>query len=153
VGPGSFELVGPDGRPFYDTAERGHLRDARVLLRLCVTAGAISVVVLGLLVRLTITGAPRRSIWSAVSRAGATAAVAVVLIGIVGLVAFDSLFTLFHQVFFPAGGWSFDPSTQRLVQLYPVTFWQVAAAAFGLLLGGLGVLTWWLGRAMAAPDR
>ena len=73
-----------------------------------------------------------------------------VLVGIVGLVAFDPLFTLFHQVFFPAGGWAFDPSTQRLVQLYPVAFWQVTAAAFGLLLLLLGTVAWWLGRTLAA---
>ena len=73
-----------------------------------------------------------------------------VLVGIGGFVAFDSLFTLFHRVLFPAGGWAFDPSTQRLVQLYPVAFWQVTATAFGLLLLVLGTAAWWLGRKLSA---
>jgi hypothetical protein len=36
------------------------------------------------------------------------------------------------------------------VQLYPMAFWQLAAAALGLLVVVLGVLTWWLGRRAAA---
>ena len=81
----------------------------------------------------TSKGAARSSVWRGVSRAGAATASCVVLAGVIGLVAFEPLFTIFHQVFFPAGGWAFDPTTQRLVQLYPFAFWQIAAAAFGLL--------------------
>ncbi len=76
----------------------------------------------------------------------------VVVLGLLSLVAFDSLFVLFHQVVFPGGGWSFDPASQRLVQLYPFVFWQIAAAAFGLLVLLLGSLTWWLGRRLGRSD-
>jgi integral membrane protein (TIGR01906 family) len=69
----------------------------------------------------------------------------VLVIGLISLVAFDSLFTLFHQVFFPGGNWAFDPDTQRLVQLYPFRFWQIAAGALGVLVLGLGLLAWLLG--------
>ena len=65
------------------------------------------------------------------------------------LVAFDTLFTLFHQVFFPGGNWSFDPSRQRLVQLYPFAFWQLVAAAYGVLVLVLGAGAWLLGQALA----
>jgi integral membrane protein (TIGR01906 family) len=146
-GPGAFDFEGPDGEPFYDDAERGHLRDARALLWLGLVGGVGSAAVLTLLVARA--GARSSRTWRAISRAGAVVAIGVVLIGIGGLVAFESLFTLFHRVFFPAGGWAFDPTTQRLVQLYPVVFWQVTAAAFGALLLVLGALTWWVGRALA----
>ena len=73
-----------------------------------------------------------------------------VLAGVIGLVAFEPLFTIFHQVFFPGGGWAFDATSQRLVQLYPFAFWQIAAAAFGLLALVLAVGAWWLGRTLAA---
>ncbi len=79
-------------------------------------------------------------------RAGLATSIAVILLGVVSLLAFDSLFTLFHQVFFPGGNWAFDPSTQRLVQLYPFRFWQIAAAALGTLAFVLGLATWLLGR-------
>jgi integral membrane protein (TIGR01906 family) len=150
LGPGSFDFPGPDGTPFYDAAERGHLRDARALLWLCLLAGAVSAAII--LVLLWTSRAGRAVVWRAVSNAGAVTAIGVTIIGVLGLVAFDSLFTLFHRVFFPGGGWSFDPATQRLVQLYPFAFWQVAAAALGLLLLVLGGLAWWLGRRMASTD-
>ena len=157
LGPGSFAFDGPDGPgagPFYDSAERGHLADARLLLWLCLIAGAVSLLVIGGLIARA-DEERRRATWRIVSRAGATAAAAVILLAVVSLVAFDALFTLFHQLFFPGGNWSFDPATQRLVQLYPFAFWQVTATAFGVLVAVLGVAAWWLGRRLgrSAPVR
>jgi len=81
-----------------------------------------------------------------VSRAGATTAIVVVVLGIISVVAFDTLFTLFHQVFFPGGNFAFDPETQRLVQLYPFGFWRIAAGSLGLMVFVIAVLVWLLGR-------
>lgn len=50
---------------------------------------------------------------------------------------FDAAFLLFHRVFFPQGNFTFDPGTQRLVQLFPEQFWTETAigiAAVGLVL-------------------
>ena len=50
LGPGTFAFDGPDGPgagPFYDTAERGHLADARLLLWLCLVAGTVSLLGIG----------------------------------------------------------------------------------------------------------
>ncbi len=129
-GPGTFAFTGPDGVPFYDPAEQGHLGDARLLLWLCLVAGAISACGIGLALARA-RGAARRALWGTVSAAGASAVLAVVVLGAVSLVAFATLFELFHEVFFPAGNWAFDPATQHLVQLYPFAFWQIAAAALG----------------------
>lgn len=156
LGPGSFAFDGPDGPgtgPFYDTAERGHLADARLLLWLCLIGGAVSLFGMGSLIGRA-GEERRRTTWRIVSRAGATTAAAVIALAVVSLAAFDALFTLFHQLFFPGGNWSFDPATQHLVQLYPFAFWQVAAAAFGVLVAVLGVAAWWLGRRLgrSAPS-
>ena len=86
-----------------------------------------------------------------IRRAGLATALTTVLLGLLSLVAFDSLFTLFHQVFFPGGNWSFDPSTQRLVQLYPVRFWQIVAAAFGTLVVTIALAAWLLARWASRP--
>jgi integral membrane protein (TIGR01906 family) len=148
LGPGSFEISGPDGQPFYDEDERRHLGDARLLLGLALILGGLSIVGIGAI--LARGGAARRSAaWATISSAGLVTAIVVVALGVVALVAFDSLFRLFHQVFFPGGNWSFDPATQRLVQLYPFRFWQIAAAALGVLVFGLGIATWLLGRWLA----
>jgi integral membrane protein (TIGR01906 family) len=146
LGPGDFDIAGPDGEPFYDADERSHLRDARLLLGLLLVAGGISL--LGLAAAMARWRDRRAAVWTVIGRAGLSTAVVVVLLGLVSLVAFDSLFTLFHQVFFPGGNWSFDPATQRLVQLYPFRFWQIAAAALGVSVFVLGLATWLLGRWM-----
>ncbi len=141
---GDFDFAGPDGEPFYDADERGHLGDARLLLGLFLVAGGIGFVAIG--AALGRWRDRRAQIWTVVRRAGLATAMVVVVLGFVSLVAFDSLFTLFHQVFFPGGNWSFDPSTQRLVQLYPFRFWQIAAASLGTLIFIIGLSTWLLGR-------
>ncbi len=156
-GPGTFAFDGPDAAPFYGPAEREHLADARTLLWLLLAAGAISAVGLTLLV-VRASALERRRIWRGVSQAGAAAAIGVVVLGALAAIAFGTLFTLFHQVFFPGGGWSFDPATQRLVQLYPLAFWQIMAAAFGSLVLLFGLGAWLLGRHLVparteAPDR
>jgi integral membrane protein (TIGR01906 family) len=149
LGTGSFAFEGPDGEPFFDAQERRHLSDARSLLWLCLVAGAISGLGLaGVLGRSSPAG--RALIWRQIGRAGATAAVAVIILAILSLVAFGTLFTLFHQVFFPAGGWAFDPAKQRLVQLYPVAFWQIMAAAYGSLVLVVSLGAWILGRSRSA---
>jgi integral membrane protein (TIGR01906 family) len=79
---------------------------------------------------------------AAIGLGGALVAVTVVIAGIVGLLAFEPLFELFHQVFFPQGDWAFDPGSQRLVQLYPFRFWQLMSAALGVLMIVLGIAAW-----------
>ena len=143
-GPGDFAFEGPDGEPFYDPDERGHLGDARLLLGIFLVAGGIGVVAIG--AALGAWTDRRSAIWTVVRRAGLATSIVVIVLGLVSLVAFDSLFTLFHQVFFPGGNWAFDPSSQRLVQLYPFRFWQIAAATLGTLVFVLGLTTWLLGR-------
>ena len=79
-------------------------------------------------------------------------AVGTVAIGIAFALAFDTAFTLFHELLFPAGSWTFDPATDRLVQLFPYQFWtetSVAIAVVGLLLA---TGTWLVARRLARPD-
>ena len=150
LGPGDFEIEGPDGEPFYDLDERNHLGDARLLLGGFLLAGGISILCLAtVLVRWRDRSV---AIWTVIRRAGLSTAVAVLLLGLISLVAFDSLFRLFHQVFFPGGNWAFDPDTQRLVQLFPFRFWQIAATALGAFVLLLGLLAWLLGRWMSDQE-
>ncbi|HEY5495527.1 MAG TPA: DUF1461 domain-containing protein, partial [Candidatus Limnocylindrales bacterium] len=75
--------------------------------------------------------------WRAIARGSAVLAVGTVVVGIAFALAFDQAFTLFHDIFFAPGTWSFDTATNRLVQLFPDAFWtetSVAVAIVGLLL-------------------
>ena len=148
-GPGTFSFDGPGGTPFYDTSEVAHLDEARTLLWLLFGIAALAV--LGVAVALVRSSSPA-NIVHAIGLGGAVTVVGVVILAVVGLFAFDPLFELFHRVFFPGGNWAFDPRTERLVQLYPFAFWQVTAAALGVIAGLLGVLVWLTARLILGPD-
>ena len=142
VGPGTFAFSMREGGPrFLDAAEASHLRDVRVVLfgLLLILGTAVAVLAVGFV-------RARRSAWFwAAVRAGAAIVVAgFTLIGVVLVVAFDAAFTLFHLVFFPGGNWSFDPTRQRMVQLYPTPFWEYAAASLAALSVAAGLAVLWV---------
>jgi hypothetical protein len=149
LGPGTFGVVQgcpyvriPDAYAcFYDEAEAGHLRDVRLVLFGFLGLVAVAAVTLPLQGR---AGRRETWFWRAVARGAATLAVALAVAGVFFLVAFDGAFELFHRIFFPGGNWAFDPTSQRLVQLYPIAFWQLTSAALGVLAIGGGAITWWL---------
>jgi len=76
-----------------------------------------------------------------VSRGAAGLAVAVVGLGAWVVVSFDTAFLAFHLVAFPEGNFSFDPRTERLVQLFPEQFWSDTAIALRLLLLAASIAT------------
>ncbi|MGH2476991.1 MAG: DUF1461 domain-containing protein, partial [Candidatus Limnocylindrales bacterium] len=138
IGPPGFD-VAIDGRPVLNEREQGHMRDVRgvfigffgAALVLGAVAGAIA---------LRRRDDDRRRTWRAV-RAGALGLiVALAVAGMVSVVAFDALFEAFHRLFFAGGSYTFDPATERLVQLFPFQFWQETAIALGaacIVLAGL----------------
>ncbi len=144
VGPGTFAFALREGGPdFYDAAEASHLRDARGVLYGLLGLAAISAAVLGIgFVR----SRRRPRFWRAIAIGSGVLVVAFVAIGVLFLVAFDAAFTLFHQIFFLGGNWSFDFATQRMVQLYPIPFWEEATTVLGILIVIMGGVVWWLAR-------
>jgi integral membrane protein (TIGR01906 family) len=131
IGPPDFE-VEVAGAPVLDERERSHMRDVRGVFigffALSAIAG-VSAIVLAARRR----GGDRTNTWRA-TRAGAVGLiVALVAAGAVAFVAFDALFEVFHQLLFPGGSYTFDPRTERLVQLFPFQFWQDSAIAVGFL--------------------
>lgn len=145
-GPGTFAVTGPDGGRFFDESEAAHLRDARLVLFLFLGIAAAS---LGLVVTVLLRRPRAIAAWRSLARGGAALAVIVAALGVIALVAFEPAFELFHRIFFPGGNWAFDPSTQRLVQLYPLPFWQLTTAAIGVIAALLGALVWWSARRRA----
>ena len=114
-----------------------------MLLYVLLAAGAVSATAIGV----ALLRAPdRRPIWRGIRRGGAAVVLGVVVLAIGGLIAFGPLFELFHRVFFPGGNYAFDPRSQRLVQLYPYAFWQIAAGAYGVLALVFGAMAWLVGK-------
>ena len=146
-GPGTFVIpFGAGGSGFYDAAEASHLRDARTVLYGLLALAGVSIVILA------VGGLRSRRaarLWRAMSVGAGVLAIAFVVIGVLFLVAFDAAFTLFHEIFFPGGNWSFDFATERLVQLYPIPFWQEATLVLGGIVVAAGGLIWWFARRRA----
>lgn len=139
LGPPAFD-VALDGEPVLNDRERSHMRDVRTIFM-----GFFGVAAVLGVAALTIAARRRDAVgrartWGAV-RAGALALVAaLVVVGAGALVAFDVLFEIFHSIFFAGGTYTFDPSTERLVQLFPFRFWQETAMAVGVVAVVLGAI-------------
>ena len=133
-----------DGSPVLNERERGHMADVRTVFRGLWVLAIASAVVLAVASR----RANRARTWRAVRGGAIGLTIGVVVVGVVGLVAFDQLFELFHRIFFPAGSYLFDPTTDRLVQLFPFQFWEETAMVVGVVIIAIA-----LGVAMVAGRR
>lgn len=148
LGPPSFD-VALNGVPVLNERERGHMRDVRgVFTALYLVAAACAVLLIAAFVATRRSG--RAVLWRRLSRSGTAIAVVTVVGGLLGLAFFDAAFELFHELFFPAGTFLFDPRTDRLVQLFPDAFWSDTTIAVGVLIVALSLGLAWLGRRKAA---
>jgi integral membrane protein (TIGR01906 family) len=125
---GAFDTPLGDA-PLLSAGERSHLVDVGALLRAVLVAG------LGGLITLAIARTRRRTWLRVAIRDGAALIVGGALVAAAAFtLAFDATFSFFHGLFFAAGTWTFNPATDRLVQLYPQEFWTLAALLFCLAL-------------------
>ncbi|HEY8787296.1 MAG TPA: DUF1461 domain-containing protein [Candidatus Limnocylindria bacterium] len=119
--------AGPGG-PLFTPDEHAHMADVRAVFRGAEYAAALALFVLIFRAqRARLRGEALR-----LARAGALIATGIVaVIGIAATVAFDPLFLLFHEVFFPQGNFLFAPDS-NLIRLYPEWYWQGITAGVGL---------------------
>jgi integral membrane protein (TIGR01906 family) len=141
IGPPAFAQT-VSGQPVFNDRERSHLADVRSVFSAFGIFALLAAVVL-IVARLVARGAPwyRRAM-------GIGAAVlfgAVIVGGFVSLVAFDQAFEAFHEMFFAGGTYLFDPATDRLVQLFPIRFWEETTLALGVVLVIVSTIVAWLG--------
>jgi integral membrane protein (TIGR01906 family) len=121
---GDFTFRTAGGATFLNAREIQHMRDVRAVFAgfaALVLASIVALLLTAILARRT-PGAATRA-WRAVRGGAAGLAVTLVVVGAIAAAAFDSLFELFHELFFPAGTFTFDPATDHLVQLFPDQFW------------------------------
>jgi integral membrane protein (TIGR01906 family) len=140
-------LVG--GTQFFDDREVSHMQDVRrvfgdLAILILVSAGVLVVAFA------RARGGARQALWRAVGVGARGLAVAMAAIGILSVVAFDAAFQLFHELLFPAGSFSFDPATERLVQLFPDQFWSDTALALGVVAIVLSIGVAWQASRRAA---
>jgi hypothetical protein len=124
---GASEVAVGPACSLFTSDEYAHMADVRGVFRGAEVAAVVALVVAAYgVVRARRQGGALRLI-----RAGALVSVAIVgAIGVAAAVAFDSLFLLFHEVFFPQGNFLFAPDS-NLIRLYPEWYWQGITAGVG----------------------
>lgn len=129
-GPATF-LQQVAGVPVFDPRERQHLADVRgVLLAFCglVALAAVALAIAAWRAR------DRAWLWRSIAGGTAALAGAVVIVGALFAIFFDAAFDIFHRLFFASGSYTFDPTHERLVQLFPEGFWSETSIALAVVI-------------------
>ena len=145
--------VAIDGVPVLSDRERGHMLDVRgVFAGFFAMALAGAAILAFAFARARGTEA-RTAAWRSIAGGARALAVIIVVAGAFVLLAFDAAFEVFHRLFFSAGSYTFDPHTDRLVQLFPEQFWSETAVIVGAVMLGVAILTAWQAGRRAAVTR
>ena len=139
-----MRLPGTDN-PVYNAAEVGHMLDVKNVADSFKTAmWVLLVVVVGGLIFLFARSETRIEGAKALLQSGVFTVTAVILVMIFIGIGWGLFFTLFHNIFFDSGTWTFSYS-DSLIRLFPEQFWFDFALlwtgsilALGAILGGAG---------------
>lgn len=140
LGPPAFAQT-VSGTAVFNARERAHLVDVRTVF---IAFGAV--VALGALILANARLASRGANWyrRAIGTGALVLAAVVVLGGVVVALAFEQAFEVFHELFFAGGTYTFDPATDRLVQLFPSQFWEETSLTVGVvILVVSAIVAWW----------
>jgi integral membrane protein (TIGR01906 family) len=148
---GDFD-VAVGGVPVLNDRERAHMRDVRGVFAGFFALVALAAVVLVVAARRAAGTEARRAMWRQVSGGARGLAIALAVVGTIAVLAFDAAFEVFHRLFFSAGSYTFDPRTDRLVQLFPDRFWFETSAAVGVVTLVVALVTIWRARRQTASQ-
>ena len=122
-------------RDLFEADEVSHMADVKVLLRRTFRLQGASALFLLLVTGLAVY-AFRGAVWATLAawlrRGPLVTAGVMAVFGIASLVAFDALFTLFHNIAFPQGNFSF-PQTADLIRVFPFGFWRDMTLLIGAM--------------------
>lgn len=140
LGPGTFAQA-VRGEPVFNAREQGHMRDVRTAWLAFLAVAAVGLILLAVA---WWRSRDRARFWRAVAAGAAALAVGTVAVGITFALLFDIAFEAAHRLLFAQGTYTFDPSTERLVQLFPYQFWTESSVAIAIAVLGLALVAWGL---------
>lgn len=122
-------------RDLFGADEVSHMADVKALFLLTFSVQSASAMFL-LLVSGLAAYAFRRAAWGTLAlwlrRGPLIGGGVIAVLGVAALVAFDPLFTLFHNIAFPQGNFTF-PQTADLVRVFPFGFWRDITLLIGAM--------------------
>jgi len=143
-GPPNF-AVAVNGQEVLGVRERAHMVDVRNVF---FAFGAVAVLAILILVNIGIYSRGRAWFRRAVRSGAILLAILIVILGAIAAVAFDTVFQVFHELFFPAGSFDFDASS-KLIQLFPDQFWFETSLLLGAVILALCGLVAFIARPRA----
>lgn len=158
-------LVFTDGQEtaLFSEDETLHMEDVKGLMRTIFRANEVALGFVLAYVAATVLWAGERSgrtlAKETLAAVGAGALVGVA-VGIVALVGFDGAWNQLHEILFTNDLWLLDPRTDRLIQMFPETFWAeatfivvgMALAEAVVLVGAAGGYLWFTRPPRAEQD-
>ena len=127
-----MRLPGTD-QPVYTAYDVKHMIDVRHVLDTAWRVLAVAaIIVIGGLLALLIPRSTRRDGYAAIFIGGLITTLLLVAMILFLALSWRTFFITFHEVLFPAGGWTFD-LTSTLIRIFPDRFW------FDGFLLGVGV--------------
>jgi integral membrane protein (TIGR01906 family) len=118
------------GASVFTSAEYAHMADVRNVF-VSARIAAIAAALIAALVILFVSRRGRLAAVVVVRDAATAASVGSAIVAVTAALAFDPLFLLFHEVFFPQGNFLF-PSDSNLLALYPDPYWYGVTLRVGL---------------------
>ena len=145
-----FKLT--DGSPFYNERELSHMLDVKILIK---DAFSVWFMLLAILIMVGAGAKVRNdmnSFWKALSRGGMLTIILIGLVLFFVIIAFSSLFTQFHMLFFTGDTWLFEYS-DTLIRLFPMQFWQDAFIWLAVLSVLQGLAIYLIGKKLAVKSK
>lgn len=143
---------GGPAEPLFDEADTAHLRDVKALVwldyRLFIGSAAYCLVFAGV----SLLWRRRRSLALGAAWGGGLTVALLSVFGVLAVTSFDWFFTTFHRLFFPQGNWQF-PAGDRMITLFPWSFWNDVTLLVGAVSLALALLALGLGLAYLRRTR
>lgn len=121
-----------DGAPIFNERELSHMQDVKAAVTGMRIALALLIVVFLIMVITAVKDGWKNELLKSCERGAWIVISLIVAVLIFLLFNFDALFTGFHQIFFESGTWKFYTS-DTLIRLFPMRFWQDAFIFMGVL--------------------
>ncbi len=128
-----------DGSALFNARELRHMEDVKGVVKGAFRAGYICAAFLFLGVVWAWATDGWNSLRKSVARGGWVSVILLVGTSFLAVVGFQTLFVVFHRVFFEGETWIFRYS-DTLIRLFPMRFWRDAFLVFGALTAGSGLL-------------
>ena len=136
------DLQFENGDPLFKERELTHLEDVKIVIKGLLRVFSVALAVFTFGGYIAHGKAWQADFYRAISRGGKLTTIVLLTTLFFTLISFQALFTSFHLVFFEGDSWLFYTS-DTLIRLFPIRFWQDVFLVFGLLtlLGG-SILGW-----------